>query len=230
VRCESNVTGESYAWRVFGPTGKVPILTDASGRVCTFVPTAKGVYAILCVISTADGKTYLADYAYNLDTSPDTPPTPIPPTPIPPTPVPPPPAPPTPTPVVVPDSQFGFVKIAYEEAKKITQKERDRPVTVTMPDGNTTEMSALRAVASNYYDVAARIKAKEIRRPQKAIDIARKRNREIIGNNTTGWPQFFEAVGKKANADYTAGKIKNIKDWAIVFNEIYQGLKLLADE
>jgi hypothetical protein len=220
VRCEAPAVGKSYEWRVFGPDGRVSnVLLRENGRVCSFVPEANTLYNIVSVVEGADGKVYMSDATYKIGNVPT--PGPDDPDPVPDDPDDPDDPDPVPT---VPDGQFGFIKYTYEAAVKLPKADRLRMLQVKMPDGNITTMAAITAVGVNYYDTSKQLKDGDITDPQAAINKTKDYNHRLLADNPGKWPDVFAAVGKRASDMYVAGTIKNLDDWAIVYEEIYQGL------
>jgi len=70
VRCEADVEGKAYEWRVFGPRGKVATFRQENGAVCSFEPAILGMYNIVSVIEGVNGKVYMTDATYQLGPAP----------------------------------------------------------------------------------------------------------------------------------------------------------------
>ena len=125
-----------------------------------------------------------------------------------------PPTPPQPdgpvTPLPKPFGKFGFSQLAYDEALKISTKDR-----LALSEG----------IADNYGSVSAAIFAGGIVDVNKAFEEIRTRNRELSSNASfTAWSAWFDALGKKVNEDWLSKKLNNRSDIAEVFREIQVGV------
>jgi len=133
---------------------------------------------------------------------------------------------PTPDPKPTPNERFGLATYAKNLLSMLTQQERNRQVSVVMPDGNTSQTTAAQAVGAVYYDIAGRIETNEIKQIDDIGPALSKSTRAVLeqGTGAGRWPDVvIIPLGARANQLYTDGKIRNLDDWAAALVEIYKG-------
>ena len=216
IRMEANEDGKSFVWILRRlPDGLRPDsvrVNNGKELVWTGPP---GFYDVDMIYTDKDGILQQLFTRVTIEGSQPTPnpPTPGPTPPSPDNPNPPQPDNPTPgpvTPLPKPFGKFGFSELAYDEALKITAKDR---------------LALAESIGDNYGSVSAAIFAGGIVDVNKAFEEIRSRNRALSSKaEFTIWSPWFDALGLKVNQDWLSKKLNSRSDIAEVFREIQVGV------
>lgn len=124
-----------------------------------------------------------------------------------------------------PDSKYGLIKFSYNLIAKLPSSDRIKQVTVVMPDGNSSRVSAVEGVAAAYNEAALLIEDGTIISSQNAINKVKELTKDMLGTDPGQWgPVFFTPLSTKFSELYNGGEIRNVEDFSVAFKEVRDGL------